>query len=362
MVSNGSNGLNGLHGLGGNVGVDLGYGFLKVTDGAQDHVFPSVVGMGQELTYHSELTLYTGAEDNLVVELDGERFFVGSLAVRQSEIASRSLAEDRPADRNARVLFATALGLLTAGPVHTFNVVTGLPPAYFRPYRDALVRLVQGDHRVTFIGRERREERAFTVENVRVVPQPFGTLYELFLDRTGNVQNTDLASARVGVVDVGFRTADFVVSDHLEYTERLSHSTTSGLAAAYGLLTQSLQREFGLRRENYELDELVQTGRLRLAGKVHDIAPLREAAFRQVAEKIVTEINSLWSKDDLDVIYLTGGGGQALSGHLLGEFPNAVLVPGAQAANVRGYWKLAQKLFSRWSPRSLETGEAIVQR
>src|SRR5579875_1732358 len=134
--------------FGGNVGVDLGYGFLKATDGGRDWILPSVVGVGQELAYQSDLSLYTGDEDNLAVELDGERFFVGSLAGRQSEIAARSLAEDRPGDRDTRVLFCVALGLLTDGPNRAFNVVTGLPPAYYRSSHDALTRLVRGEHRI----------------------------------------------------------------------------------------------------------------------------------------------------------------------------------------------------------------------
>jgi plasmid segregation protein ParM len=42
---------------------------------------------------------------------------------------------------------------------------------------------------------------------------------------------------------------------------------------------------------------------------------------------------------------VTGGGGTALSDHLLARFDNARLVDGAQLANVRGYAKLANNIF-----------------
>jgi plasmid segregation protein ParM len=328
-----------------NVGIDLGYGFLKATNGSRDIFFPSVVGLGADLAYHSELSLYTQEEDNLVVEIGGARYFVGSLAVRQSEIAARSLAEDRPGDWSARVLFLTALSLVVDGPTAHANIVTGLPPAHYRLYRDALADIMLGEHRVVLQSGPRPAEKVIVVDNVRVVPQPFGTVFDLFLDRAGTVQQPDLAASRVGVIDIGFRTTDLVVADRLDYVERLSVTTTTGLATAYALIADALQREFGITRENYELDGIVMSGHLRLGGKVHDISQVRDDAFRQVARKIMTEVDSVWQKDDLDVVYVTGGGGQALAGFLLEALPNGALVPGAQAANVHGYWKLSNKLF-----------------
>ncbi len=328
-----------------NVGIDLGYGFLKATNGSRDIVFPSVVGLGADIAYRSELSLYTQEEDNLVVELEGARYFVGSLAVRQSEIAARSLAEDRPGDWSARVLFLTALGLVIDGPTGHANIVTGLPPAHYRLYRDALVDIMLGEHRVVLHAGGRPVEKSIVVENVRVVPQPFGTVFDLFLDRAGTVQQPDLAASRVGVIDIGFRTTDLVVADRLDYVERLSVTTTTGLGTAYALIADAMQREFGLTRENYELDGIVLSGRLRSGGRMHDISALRDEAFREVARKIITEVESVWQKDDLDVVYITGGGGQALAGFLLDALPDAALAPAAQAANVHGYWKLSNKLF-----------------
>ena len=328
-----------------NVGIDLGYGYLKATNGSRDIVLPSVVGTGADLAYRSELSLYTQEEDNLVLEVEGARYFVGSLAARQSEIAARSLAEDRPGDWSARVLFLTALALVVEGPTGHANVVTGLPPAHYRMYRNALTEVMQGEHRLILWSGTRVVEKSISVDNVRVVPQPFGTVFDLFLDRSGTVQQPDLAASRIGVIDIGFRTTDLVVADRLDYVERLSVTTTTALGTACALVGDALQREFGLTRESYELDAVMLSGRLRSGGRMHDITPLRDDAYRQVARKILTEVESVWQKDDLDAVYITGGGGQALAGFLLEAMPNAALAPAAQAANVHGYWKLSNKLF-----------------
>jgi len=332
-----------------NVGVDLGYGFLKVTDGSHEWIVPSVVGTGRDVAYHSELTLRTEEQDNLVVEVDHQRYFVGSLAVRQSGIAVRSLAENRPADPNAKILFLAALGLVAGRTGEVFNVVTGLPTMYYGPYRDDLNAMIMGDHRVTFHSGGNAVEKLFTVDRARIIPQPFGTVYDAFLDRAGNVENEALASSRVGVIDIGFRTCDFVVSDRLEYIERLSFSTSTGLSAAYGLVADGILRQFRIAKTNYELDGVMSSGILRAGGRDQDITGLRDDAYRQVADKVVTEAQSVWSMNDLDAIYITGGGGKALAPFLVPHFENVQLADSPQVANVHGFWKLANKIFASWA-------------
>lgn len=340
-----------------NVGIDLGYGYLKATDGSKDLVFPAVVGLGQDLTYYSELTLYVAEEDNLVVEIDGARYFVGNLAIRQSEMASRSLVENRPGDLNARILFLTAMGLLNGGDKQRFNVVTGLPPSYYLSYKDDLAKVLSGTHQFTFIKGGDKIQKQITVDNVRVIPQPFGTVFHLFLDRNGSITGRDLAHSRMGIIDIGFRTSDFVVADKLEYIDRLSFSSTTALSTAYTLIGENLRKTFKVSRENYELDPVVNEGKIRVAGQVHDITDLRDEAYRKVAAKVITEINSVWNKHDLDVIYVTGGGGQALFPYLKKEYPTAELVEGPQSANSKGYWKLAQKLFRAKFEENSEDGK-----
>ncbi len=335
-----------------NAGIDIGYGFLKCRSADRRFVLPSVIGTAQAIAYRSELSGYTAAEDNLVVETDGGQYFVGAMAVRQSEVAARSLAEDRPADPAARVLFRTALALLAEAGTSTFNVVTGLPPVYFRAYQERLRDMVQGEHHVVLRGSEHPVDRTFRIEGVRVIPQPFGTLFDLLLDEGGNPQNVDLSDARLGICDVGFRTVDCVVADRLDYIDRHSFSTTTGMSAAYTLIAQRLQSEFGVTKTNYELDGIVRSGRLRLGGQVHDVSEIRDEAFAAIANKIITEIRSCWPVRDLDVIYVSGGGATALSRHFQEAFDTAVTASDAQEANVRGYWKLGNKLYG--------TGEATA--
>lgn len=326
-------------------GVDLGYGFVKVTDGNQEHVFPSVVGVGQKIRYHSDLGNHHQVIENLSVRMEDDHYFVGDLAIRQSGIASRSLDPDRCEDPNVRVLFVTALGLYAHWEEDEFHLVTGLPTGQFGARREEWMTALRGKHAIHFGLNGTEKERQLFIKDLRVIPQPFGTLYHRVLNNFGSVDDRELAAGRVGIVDIGFKTSDFAVADQMEFIDHLSTSTNTALSTAYGIVAAHLRHEFNLERENYRLDRVMQNGELRIAGRSQDLRKIRQKALGDVAQKIAAEINSLWDYRDLDHILITGGGGKALAEFLQREFPNAELVSKPQFANACGFWKLANHLF-----------------
>ncbi|MHB8756604.1 MAG: ParM/StbA family protein [Bacillota bacterium] len=327
------------------LGIDLGYGFVKGTDGERDCLFPSVVGLGQPLSYQSDLGDRNQLMDNLVVSVGGRRYFVGDLARRQSEIAARSLDPNRVQDKNVKVLLLAALGIFASEPRQAFNVVTGLPTNYYASYREGLAEALRGAHEVTMHEAGSDRDLVVDVDKVKIVPQPFGTLFDQVLDDGGRVVDQELAKAKVGIIDIGFKTADFAVADAMEFIDRLSTSTTTGMASAYGIIASKLREIFAIDKENYELDQIVERGEIRIAGKSYDLTEFKKETLEWVAAKVITVIDSLWDYRDLDKILITGGGGQVLGQHLVPEFPNAVIVDGAQMANARGFYKLSKKLF-----------------
>lgn len=327
-----------------NIGVDLGYGFVKATDGEKEFVFPSVVGPARERV-QSDFSMFANGLDNLTITVDDRTHFVGDLAIRQSEVASRSLDEHRVDDPSARVLVLTALALFTPWEEETFNVVTGLPSAFYASTKDAWQNQFRGAFTVRFSdGGEPKEKRIF-IDKMRVVPQPFGTLYDRTLNGTGQVVDKELSRQTVGVVDIGFKTTDFAVARGMEYIDRLSGSITTGLSSAYSSIAARLRTDYQIHRENHEMDEIVERGQVRIAGKPQDISHIKQEAFERVAQRVLTELESMWNYRDLDVMLVTGGGGTALSDYVLARFDNARLVDEAQLANVRGYAKLASSIF-----------------
>lgn len=328
------------------IGLDLGYGFVKVTDGREGFLFPSVVGDGLPGA-PLRLGLQTPEPtDDLRLTVDGRPHYVGNLAIKRSRLAFRSLSENRAEGNESKVLFLAGLSLFCKHEHNTFAVVTGLPPG--RMHRTAeLVERLKGEHRVIRHGLQDDEELVIRVENLSVVPQPLGSYWVQVLDQMGQLRpDARMVTGRFGVVDVGFHTSDLVVIQDGEYVPEASRTIPNGLATAYSEIAARLQATYGIERETYALDDCVLTGQLSIAGQRMDINDLVEQAFANVATKLLVEIRSTWQLTELDQILLTGGGGDALSKYLLPHLKQARVVTDAATANSRGYLVWANRLLS----------------
>lgn len=327
------------------VGIDLGYGYVKVTDGQKEFVFPSTVGVGTDLKFSSFLLNFKKPTDNLVITVDNKKYFAGDLAIRQSQIVSRSMGRNRVEDISAKVLLLASLALFMENGEQKFNVVTGLPVDYYQLYKDDWALLMQGTHAIRFSCGGEEKPLLITIDKIQMIPQPFGTLYDRRLDQEGNMIDTEFSGLKLGIVDVGYKTSDLALASDMEFVGKQSSSSEIAMSTAFQMIAQRIQDKFKVEKENYELDKVVETGVLRVSGVPHDISEIKKEAFSLVADKIATEVNSLWDKREIDVIVLTGGGGKAIAEYFLPKFPQAILVKDSQFANVRGYLKLANALF-----------------
>jgi plasmid segregation protein ParM len=76
------------------IGIDVGFGFTKATDGKQTIVFKSIYGDATEIQFWVDFQ-----DRNLTeyfhVTMDGKSYFVGDLAEQQSDAVSFTLDQDR---------------------------------------------------------------------------------------------------------------------------------------------------------------------------------------------------------------------------------------------------------------------------
>lgn len=331
--------------FGKNIGIDLGYGYVKVTDGQTAHIFPSTVGIGQKIRFKSLLTSFQKPTENLAITVDNKKYFVGQLAIKQSEVVSRSLGRNRTEDTSAKILLLSALALYADKDDQSFNVITGLPVDYYSTFRDDWSELMLGMHAIKVDNGQQEKSKIIKIEKLQIIPQPFGTVYDKILNNEGEIKDETYSDLKIGIVDIGFKTSDFAVADSLEFIDKLSSSSEIAMSTAFNFLSEKFREKYLINKESYQLDKVVETGILRVAGEEINVEEYINEAFSIVANKIATEINSLWDRRELDRIILTGGGGEAISKYLLPKFGNMELVKGAQFANVRGYQKLCSNLF-----------------
>ncbi len=343
------------------LGIDIGFGFTKATNGQQALVFKSVLGETTDIQFREEmLAVDVTREEHLQIEVDGKAYFVGELAERQSNVRFFTLDQEQFIGKFAKALALTAAARMVKGFV-PINLVTGLPIGSYRKHKEELARLLVGEHKVALIGADgKRDEKSISINKVRVIPQPFGSLFNLMLNDLGEMGDRRLVRDKIGLIDVGFRTSDYTVSDKMRYSERGSRTTDSGIARAFNVIATKLREKSGVNVELYRLYEAIDEGSIKIRGKVYDLKALTDQVFSQLATAVANEVDRLWVDDwDIDAMVITGGGGAVLAKYLQPLLNGEVMTldPDADMRmfNVSGYYKFGRHLWARGNAPAVET-------
>ncbi|MDI3481242.1 MAG: plasmid segregation protein ParM [Tepidanaerobacteraceae bacterium] len=325
------------------IGIDVGYGFVKVTDGEDGYSFPSVVGEGHARPTFSTSPGRFSAIDHLKVGIGNKIYFVGKAAIRHSRFVYRDLSYSRSVAEDFEILFFSALSLFSSATFNEFSVVTGLPVERMH-MADSLVKRVKGERSITLLSESGSRDIRLNVRDVEIVPQPLGTYWSLSSNPTGG--DPAPAEGLTGIVDIGFRTTDLAAVEDSEFIPEKSKSLTIGLATAYSEIGFNIASRYGIEKESYSLDGIVINRKINIAGESIDITDIVSEAFEKLATNILVEINSQWRLSDFDSIIISGGGGQAISHYLLPQIHHAKLVSDPITANCRGYLAWANRLWN----------------
>ncbi len=176
-----------------------------------------------------------------------------------------------------------------------------------------------------------------------------GSLFALVLDRRGQLVDGDLAGGRVGIVDVGTLTTNFILVDRLRYVEVGSDSITSGTAEMLQKVAKDLKREYGLDwgLQLGKVDQAVRERAVAVYGDRVNIAGLVGPHLEALADTVVSKARSLWGSGvELKAVVATGGGSLELAPFLRRAYPHTRTVGGdPQFANAAGYLRAGLRRF-----------------
>lgn len=329
------------------IGIDVGFGFTKATNGSESTIFKSLLGDSNDIQFLSNFRNGSMAE-NLHVSIGDKSFYIGDHAEQQSNVRQFTLDQDKLLTEYVKILALTATGICSADNHYTVNAVSGLPIGFLKRDFKRFVDILTGHHRITYHKPDgSKYSKSINIRNVKMMPQPLGSIFNILLDDEGKIVNNEIADQKVGVVDIGFRTTDFTIIDKLQYIERGSSTMDTGISKSFGVIANKLRKESGVNVELYKLYRAVDSGVIKIRGKEYNIANLRDKVFSHSASAIASDINRLWAEDwDIDSIVLTGGGSMALAKHLE-PFVDGNVIPmdpvvDARLNNVQGYYKYAQ--------------------
>jgi len=321
-------------------GVDIGYGFTKVAAaGRAPVVIPSIVGSNEELSYRSDI----GDRIRIIpLSLNGHSYLVGEAAKRFSRHRYRIFDSTWAESPYYLLLFVSAVTRIDKSACEPAAVVTGLPVSHYTQERVRQVQDLLGRaHEV----RVSSGETLVKVEKIKVIPQPFGSFFDLILNAEGKLKDPDKIRERVGIIDIGFQTTDLALATP-QFIESSSGSLDVGVRSIADQLSRDLSRKYSITLDTTEAEEVLRHKSVRIFGESVDLSEMIEERTREVAELILSYSHSLWGRGErLNRLILAGGGANTLRSYF-STYPNLHVPEEPSLSNVRGYLKLARK--TRW--------------
>ena len=339
------------------LGIDIGFGFTKATDGNNTLIFKSIFGDANDIQFWADFG-ESKPTDHIHVTIDGKSYFIGDLAEQQSSVLNFTLDQERLITDYVRVLALTVAGMFSTqeGPINRpVNVVSGLPIGYFKQNHERFFELLTGHHAITYHSHDGQETtKEIYINKVRMLPQPLGSMLNLLMNDQGRIIDDELANQKVGVVDIGFRTTDYTILDHLRYIDRGSRTMDVGISKAFSVISNKLREKCGVSVELFRLYKAAESGSIKMRGHGFSFSKIRDQVYSQLAGSIADDIDRLWSDDwDIDTIILSGGGCRELAQYLqpliTGNVRPVDTTVDARLNNVIGYLKYGRYIWGEQS-------------
>jgi plasmid segregation protein ParM len=321
-------------------GVDIGYGFTKVAGVDRiPRVIPSIVGSNEELSYRSDI----GDRIKIApLTLNGHSYLVGEAAKRFSRHRYRIFDSTWTESPYYLLLLVSALMRIDKSAAEPAAIVTGLPVNHYTQER---VRQVQDLLSHSDNVRISSGEALVKVEKIKVIPQPFGSFFDLILNDEGKLKDPEKIRQRVGIIDIGFQTTDLALATP-QFIESSSGSLDVGVRSVANQLSRDLSRKYSITLDTTEAEEALRQKSVKIFGESVDLSDMIAERTREVAELILSYAHSLWGRGErLNRLILAGGGANIFRSYF-STYPNLYVPEEPSLSNVRGYLKLARK--TKW--------------
>ncbi|GJL53075.1 MAG: hypothetical protein NPIRA02_02070 [Nitrospirales bacterium] len=301
------------------VGLDVGYGYVKIS--CEDRVvsYPSVVSPIEP----TSISLVLGDQHN-VVDLEGQQYQVGEDAVTAA-FRFREQYDSWWGSPAYQALVAFAQRHIPSGSF----LVTGLPLHIYTATKaqsqvQALVKHI------------------LRAKHVEVLSQGIGAYCHVLH------QYPELQGCRIALVDIGMRTTELIGMSGTQFLPRSSTGLVMGIGTLLQKAAYTVSQKLGRTVDAYEIDwALRQTKPLHVRGTTlahNEVMEIIRSDRKDFIASVRQEMTRLWDDrvSDFDEIVFCGGGSTMLQEEFKVLYPNARLLADATFANVKGYLQYAQ--------------------
>lgn len=324
--------------------VDTGYSATKIysetKSGRKTLIFPSVIGQAE----FGEDFLGT-TQDNFIAELSlypGKIRNYGETAIRLNRGGEVSADRDMFTKHyNPALTIAGIAKFMIDKETPAPNIlVVGLPVNFYASQKQTLIDKLQGKHTVKLykINGSIAHTVEFTLDEILVLPQGYGSYLSYALDRDGKkVADRIVPTA---VIDGGEKTIDIVAADG-RYIHTVSKSIPSSLDAVY----HDLQREIDAKYDDYlersTIEQYIRskTPYITPNGEAVDLEEMRKQVLEKHLPEIINRIQMTVRAMRPQKVLVAGGSGDMLYDGIKQVFPTAEKVESMIFSNAVGYFR-----------------------
>lgn len=342
------------------VSIDLGYGYVKAISSLGKRVlFPSLVGKGYERVITDVFSEEKNDLLNMQVTYNGENWFVGELA-NESRSLSRIFERERFEHLYTHILLNIAIQLVTnnhSGPTY---LATGLPLDFYKAQAKSFQDSITGQQpELEWVtGPLKGQTIKNNIERAIVFPQGASAIFSALINHEGKYVYPQFMTegSLIGLIDIGFRTTDFVVVEikgNGAFTPKakLSGTVDDGVVNLHRDIRQAFKTKTGGADLNeFHLNRVLRDQTLKYKGEKIDFADIISMSKKSIAANIVDRLKSVWGEESdlFDAIFLAGGGGNMFENLIQPQFDNRLIkVTESQFANAIGYLRLGKSVFDK---------------
>lgn len=259
--------------------------------------------------------------------------------------------EDRYGTEEFKLLASFAIGELAKDfkeakeSILTVDIVTGVPTDDFNPESvKSIIDVLNGDHNVII----NDVSYNIRVNEVKVLPQPVGTVYNEMLDVEGYLYNEDYQTEHVTIIDCGGGTILIDTLKNMNLSETGRSQTETGAYTVYeNIKNQCIKNnikgiteshiETVLRSDNENDDYMFKPNK----NESYNITKIVKKEKVKYTRNLINKINStLKGTSTIDTLFFTGGGANLINKDTIKQqFEHAIFVENSETANVNGFYK-----------------------
>jgi plasmid segregation protein ParM len=335
------------------VAIDVGYGNTKVVCSRSPErqgkvrwselVFPSIA---PAVLVNEDQAGFHHNRDRVQIVHNGKAYYTGPKAT--SGVVPRIIEPNYIATDLHEILIKAAIhfAMRESGRVITSidMLVLGLPVSGHVAQRDELEELGKRTRTVPIpkaLQKGGVETAEVKVKECMAVPQPYGSLRLAAQDIAGD-DPLFQAGILSMVVDPGYRTLDWFVSEEMKPEIKLSGSYDGGVSSILREISQRIGYDHGTGSPDFDTVERgLKTGRINLGYKVIDTTPYLDQVVELARAEIGSFVTRMGSKStNISRVILAGGGASLYEQALRERFQGSdvLLLSDPVMSNARGFW------------------------